>query len=101
MKNPKPAPVVVQTLCSLCDEDWAAHGADPTTADCIRLLKARLAVRPSPYIVHRDWWWNQPYWGTSSGTITVSNTAATGSSATVTYLTPRDDDGPAAIGAVA
>ena len=45
MKN-KPQPIVVTTVCSLCGERWEAHGDDPTTLDCIRLLKAELARRP-------------------------------------------------------
>jgi hypothetical protein len=38
---PKPEPVIVKTVCSLCDEPWEAHGDNPTTLDCIRLLKMR------------------------------------------------------------
>lgn len=91
MKHPKPQPIVVRTLCSLCDEEWEAHGDDPTTLDCIRLLKAA-KVKPYPYVPN-PWWWQ-----TSSGTISV---AGNGTSNTVTYLTPRDDDGPEAVGAVA
>lgn len=41
-----PSPVPVVTVCSVCGLDWASHGADPTTEDCIRLLKAELARRP-------------------------------------------------------
>ena len=62
MKTPKPQPVVVSTVCSLCGEDWAEHGDEPTTLDCIRLLKARPIGTPYTYT------WN----GTGSAT-TISN----------------------------
>jgi hypothetical protein len=39
--EPMPEPVIVKTICSLCDEPWELHGDKPTTLDCIRLLKAR------------------------------------------------------------
>ena len=57
---PKPEPVVVSTVCSLCDQPWEAHGATPTTLDCIRLLKALPRVSYSqPYIypVLTPWQW--------------------------------------------
>lgn len=47
----KPKPVVVTTICSECDRDWDAHGDNPTASDCIRLLKAEIAKRPT---------WTQP-----------------------------------------
>lgn len=52
----KPEPVITHTLCSECGLDWALHGDDPTTDDCIRLLKAelyreRLRATPQPYPV--------------------------------------------------
>lgn len=50
----KPQPVVVTTICSMCDQPWEAHGDKPTTEDCIRLLKQQLAMRP---VVK----WVQPY----------------------------------------
>jgi len=47
-----PKPVVVTTICSECGLAWDAHGEKPTTSDCIRLLKAELAKRPTvqPYV---------------------------------------------------
>lgn len=45
-KQARPAPVVVTTVCSMCGLDWQRHGSDPTTEDCIRLLKMELAHRP-------------------------------------------------------
>lgn len=42
----KPEPKVIRVVCSLCDLEWNAHGEDPTTENCIRLLKAELAHRP-------------------------------------------------------
>jgi hypothetical protein len=53
-KYPKPSPVVVYVRCALCDCDWNAHGDDPTTLDCIRLLKQRNNLQPYPI-------WNQPW----------------------------------------
>lgn len=57
----KPEPIVVRTLCSLCDLDWEPHGDEPTTADCIRLLKIELSRRPL------NLYWNtpRPWWATS------------------------------------
>lgn len=66
MKNPKPEPVVVRTLCSLCDQEWEKHGDNPTTLNCIELLKDELGRslrRPqffpstTPY-VSRDIWYS-------------------------------------------
>lgn len=41
----KPAPVVVQTQCSICGLDWNRHlsrGEDPTLETCVKLLKAEV-----------------------------------------------------------
>lgn len=46
MKQPKPEPVVVSTVCSLCGLDWNDHGDKPTAATCVDLLRAELAKRP-------------------------------------------------------
>ncbi len=40
----RPEPVVVSTVCSLCGELWEPHGPNPTTLDCIRVLKAKMAT---------------------------------------------------------
>lgn len=37
-----PEPVVKSTVCSLCEFAWDLHGDNPTTDDCIRLLKAEM-----------------------------------------------------------
>lgn len=105
----KPQPVVVHTVCSLCDEPWEAHGDKPTTADCIRLLKERAqraeASRWSqpywvePYVYPRQWW-QEPYSYTlcdTSGTTTTTTT--TGYAVTVNYCTPDDGEPPAAVAA--
>lgn len=103
---PKPAPVVVTTVCSLCDEPWEAHGDDPTTADCIRLLKARIVTQPvTPVVIYRDrwpWYPNQyptitypsytPQWTYTAGT-TVSGTTNN----VIEFRSPRDDDGPTSV----
>lgn len=95
---PKPAPVVVTTICSLCDEPWELHGDDPTTSDCIRLLKAKIAALPvaTPVYIYRDNWWHtplrqqpyyQPQWtytqgisATSSGSLGGGSGAGSGGS---------------------
>lgn len=48
----KPKPVVVTTICSECGLAWEAHGKNPTTADCIRLLKIELAKRPKTTVTY-------------------------------------------------
>lgn len=65
-KSPtKPEPIAVTTICSVCGLLWLDHGEDPTTDDCIRLLKAELAKKPitipSPYPVRpsRPWYWEE------------------------------------------
>ena len=75
-KRSKPAPVAVETICSVCGLDWDAHGDAPTTDDCIRLLKEALAeeikrkpvtvpiqvpvpVYPRPWV--RPYYWEQWY----------------------------------------
>src|SRR5208282_2469717 len=47
----KPEPIAVETVCSVCGLDWKRHGKNPTTDDCIRLLKQELLNRPltKPY----------------------------------------------------
>lgn len=65
-KPAKPTPVAVTTVCSMCGLDWHAHGEDPTTEDCIRLLRAELARRPvtvsfpAPYVQRPIYPWPQP-----------------------------------------
>ena len=54
-----PEPVVTETVCSLCGFDWEDHGENPTTDDCIRLLRDRVEdlentpvpfkIAPAPY----------------------------------------------------
>jgi hypothetical protein len=75
-KRNKPEPVAVETICSVCGLDWDAHGADPTTDDCIRLLKEELAAEiarkpiavpiqvPVPVYPKRvPWYWGEWYGG--------------------------------------
>ena len=71
----KPKPVVVETICSECGMDWDLHGENPTTSDCIRLLRAELAIRPrsitiqpyvQPYSPAIYPWWGQTYCGTNT-----------------------------------
>jgi hypothetical protein len=69
-KATKPEPVSVTTVCSECGLNWDLHGDDPTTDDCIRILKAELAnarfkeakVIPMPYPVYPPRApWAEPY----------------------------------------
>lgn len=49
-RSPKPAPVVVTTVCSICGEDWLQHqevDGEVSTLECVRLLKAKLAAQPT------------------------------------------------------
>ncbi len=96
MKPTTPKPVVVTTICSECGLAWEAHGDKPTTSDCIRLLKAELAKRPTPititypYVqpVYPSYPWYQYTWTNgvqSTGNITPINCAATN---TANYQTP-------------
>ena len=58
-KRPKkPSPVPVETVCSVCGFAWTLHGSDPTTDDCIRLLKVELAKKPVPVPYIQPY----PYW---------------------------------------
>jgi hypothetical protein len=59
----KPEPVIVKTICSLCDEPWELHGDNPTTLDCIRLLKARptTVIQQAPTIYPWPTTINVPY----------------------------------------
>lgn len=113
MKNAKPEPVVVTTICSLCDEPWEAHGDAPTTLDCIRLLKAKAAQRTT--IIQRDRWipqpypypvypnvprWDYPYSGTicASGTsTTISGSLTTTNNTTTVVAFKRHDEPPDAL----
>lgn len=75
---PQPQPVPQFIVCSLCGEPWAGHGDDPTTLDCIRLLKAK--VRPS-------WQW-QPNWTYTLGA--AAGGSWSNSNGNVVAMTPRD-----------
>ena len=65
-KTLKPEPVAVSTICSVCGLSWIEHGEDPTTDDCIRLLKAAAtkAVAPIPYYPAYPYphWREEPLW---------------------------------------
>lgn len=71
-KNTLPEPIALTTICSVCGLSWSDHGETPTTDDCIRLLKAALAKKPTtipqpypvptpyrPYV--RPWYWEEWY----------------------------------------
>lgn len=109
-RTPKPVPVVVTTICSLCDLPWEDHGEDPTTSDCIRLLKAKVVAQSqTPFIIYKDRWpvqWPNTYYSnTPQWTYTMQSDSAvaqidafgrTLGSANATnvieFSTPRDDD---------
>lgn len=113
---PKPEPVVVSTICSLCDQPWESHGDKPTTLDCIRLLKLK-AINPFPTIIYRDrvvpspypvypqpyvrpYWQIPPVWSTcetisgggTSGGLTTTLQNSTSTAIEVSYRTPEDGD---------
>jgi hypothetical protein len=95
-KTKTPQPIAVTTICSVCGLGWELHGPDPTTDDCIKLLKAELARRPivinrpytvpvpAPYPVPypvRPW---GPVWYGTGTQVTCQNT-----SPQISYHTPR------------
>jgi hypothetical protein len=47
-----PKPVVAKQVCSVCGLDWERHAEKPGYEDCIKLLKADLAKRPSVIYGH-------------------------------------------------
>jgi hypothetical protein len=60
-----PTPVTVYQECDLCGMDWAEHGENPTTDDCIALLKMALVLKspvclrphyPVPVYTPSPWW---------------------------------------------
>lgn len=99
-KSITPKPVVVKTICSMCDLDWEDHGDNPTTEDCIRLLKAEVAKKSSGCThYHYPWYWQyqQIYpsvitsgttWQSNYNTNNLSNTLDDGHAYTVNYATP-------------
>jgi hypothetical protein len=52
----KPKPKTVKVVCDMCGIEWAAHKLkpthEPTLEECVRVLKAELAKRPTrnPYL---------------------------------------------------
>lgn|ERR1019366_1365045 len=90
----KPEPVAVTTICSVCGLPWHDHGKDPTTEDCIRLLKAELASKSipgyQPYPI-RPWYWeewyNKPYRRSEPYEITYGGRAE--KSYSLNEVTPR------------
>jgi hypothetical protein len=99
LKKPtKPEPVAVTTICSVCGLPWQDHGKDPTTEDCIRLLKDELASRPitapQPYPVpsrpfpwYWEEWYNKPYRRSEPYEITYGGRAE--KSYSLNEVTPR------------
>lgn len=48
----KPEPKTVKIVCTACGLDWEAHGAKPTLAKCVTLLRAELAKRTNVVPFH-------------------------------------------------
>lgn len=75
----KPEPVNKHVICSACGLDWNRHGAKPTLATCVKLLKDDLALANArqpvvyPYIPYTPplrptWPWYQSTTSASSTT---------------------------------
>lgn len=88
-KVQKPAPVIVQTICSICGEDWAQHreaDGEVSTLECVRLLKAKIAFTPTvviqrPYVTPiyyppTPWWQTTPQWTITCGSNAQGNMAS-------------------------
>lgn len=84
---PTPKPVVVEQVCSICDEDWAEHPEDATVMDCVEILKNKRGIKLSLADVccghghncchsHHHWhyWYQQPYQITYTQPVWVNNT---------------------------
>jgi hypothetical protein len=97
-KQPKPEPISLNIVCSICDEPWHLHkevNGEVSTLECIRLLKAKRYTY-SPTIVQQPYgvpiqpvirpWYNPPYWQTITVSSTDSNQAAS-SLTTTNYST--------------
>ena len=67
---PTPKPVVVEEVCSLCNEDWDLHPKDATAADCIEILKAKKAKHDCCHHIH--WTYTYPWYDSNTTTITVN-----------------------------
>lgn len=91
-KAPKPEPVSLNIVCSICDEPWHLHkeiNGEVSTLECVRLLKAKrytptITVLPRPYVQPYV-----PYYPTYPvyGTITVSSSTGQGGNTTSAYST--------------
>lgn len=94
-KPTKPEPVVIQTICSMCQLDWAAHGEDPTTEDCIRLLKVELAMAKrrvvinQPPVVYPPPGRLYPVWGLGTSVQPCASPPTITCQNTVEHRTPR------------
>lgn len=91
--EPRPEPVIVAMVCSICNLPWEEHCEDPsdqpTLMDCIRLLKARPVVGGKTVPM------------TTSGTHildltspTIYRSSATGGKITYGGVYPPDDPQP-------
>lgn len=84
-RAPKPEPIPVNVVCSLCGEAWASHQAtdgEVTTLECIRLLKAARnrvgpVVIPRPYPVYPSYPWITYTQGGSIGQTVTTTTGVT------------------------
>lgn len=81
---PKPEPVPVNTVCSLCGEAWSLHvetGGEVLPTECIRLLKAKV----SPFRI----WSQQPQWTPAVSPWLITTGGASTSQTSYTTPTPR------------
>lgn len=101
--KPKPEPVSLNIVCSICDEPWHLHVAvngEVSTLECVRLLKAKrwtptITIQPRPY-VQPFWPYQPPFYSTWYSTTTSSlgnqcqsaQTVAINSITATNYATP-------------
>lgn len=94
-RTPKPAPVVVTTICSICGENWSMHqevDGEVSTLECVRLLKAKLAARP--YFTYPSYYSTPWQWSTTH-TILCGDTSYVGNLSTTQYVQNTNSATPA------